>query len=336
MVDRTAERLDRILYTLPLAIRNGGATLDELADALGCSPADILADLEEVTARAYYHAAGAADQLQILVDGNRVQVFAGREFVQPVRLTPREAMALDLGLRTLAAEAADGDRDRILALATRLEADLATEPDSPATDRPAVAERATATIEGTGVRHAERVELDIGEDGFRGAIAQAVIDRLRCRIVYLRPGDDSPATRDVAPYLLVHAAGTWYVLGHDGDRDDIRVFRMDRIMNVDVTNIAFVVPAGFDARAFLGDAGVYRPSLADIDVRVQYLPRVARWITERMPVVAQPDGSVIVRHRVGDPGWIVRHVLRYGADARVLGPTSIRDRVARSALRLTA
>lgn len=36
------------------------------------------------------------------------------------------------------------------------------------------------------------------------------------------------------------------------------------------------------------------------------------------------DGSAVVRHRVADPGWIVRHVLQYAGDAVVEEPEEAR------------
>jgi predicted DNA-binding transcriptional regulator YafY len=145
-----------------------------------------------------------------------------------------------------------------------------------------------------------------------------------------------PATRDVAPYLLVYASGSWYVLGHDADRDAVRTFRMDRMLHVDVTLTPFDVPVDFDATTFITGRGVYRSTEGEVEVSVRYSPKVARWIKERMPVELQADGSVIARHLVGDPTWIVRHVLQYGADACLIDTPELRERDALAAQRLSA
>jgi predicted DNA-binding transcriptional regulator YafY len=69
----------------------------------------------------------------------------------------------------------------------------------------------------------------------------------------------------------------------------------------------------------------------DMEVRVRYSPRVARWISERTATYADDDGSITVRHRVADPRWIVRHVLQYGGDAVVEAPEVAREWVATAA-----
>jgi predicted DNA-binding transcriptional regulator YafY len=74
----------------------------------------------------------------------------------------------------------------------------------------------------------------------------------------------------------------------------------------------------------------------DVEVIVRYSPRIARWVIEQAPDAAllQDDGSVLVRHRVADPRWLVRHVLQYAGDAVIDGPQSARAGVVEAARRL--
>ena len=69
-------------------------------------------------------------------------------------------------------------------------------------------------------------------------------------------------------------------------------------------------------------------------MEIRYLPRVATWIREQWRGESDPDGSYRVRHRVGNPDWVVRHVLQYGADAEVIGPPEMRRVVADAAKRM--
>jgi predicted DNA-binding transcriptional regulator YafY len=59
-------------------------------------------------------------------------------------------------------------------------------------------------------------------------------------------------------------------------------------------------------------------------------------VRERTGAEPEPDGSVTVCHAVADPHWFIRHVLRYGADAVVLRPPELRERVARAAERIAS
>ena len=74
MVDgTTAEaRFQRLLHVLPAASRKEGAALPDLAAALGTSEKRILDDIEQVTARAYYHSGGWPDDVQIMIEPEKM------------------------------------------------------------------------------------------------------------------------------------------------------------------------------------------------------------------------------------------------------------------------
>ena len=92
-------RLERLLHILPAASREEGATLAELAASLGTTERRIQQDLEQVTSRAYYHPGGWPDDVSILLEADRVRVFHAAGFERPARLTERETLCLALALR---------------------------------------------------------------------------------------------------------------------------------------------------------------------------------------------------------------------------------------------
>lgn len=352
----TAEaQLERILYILPAAAREGGADIDELARALGVEAAVVLRDLEEATARTFHHPGGATETFSIYVEGRRVRVHTPTEFRRPVRLSPREMLAVGLGLRTLAAEADEGERARLLELASRLEAEL-TAPaltlrsivseeavrhpmvrdDAPSLDAGVIPIRRRRERVPDEVEYDEdaRFMLGFDDDGFRGVVADAIELGRVCSLWYLKPGEMTPSRRVVAPWRLIYAEGMWYVAAHDMERDGLRFFRMDRILDASLEDEAVPdPPAGLDAMLARG-----APFIAseDVEVGVRYSPRIARWIMERTECEAEADGSVIVRHRVADPRWLVRHVLQYAGDAVVEAPAAARTWVADAAARMAA
>jgi predicted DNA-binding transcriptional regulator YafY len=342
------ERLERILYILPAAARQGGATLAELARALETDVATIIADIEHVTAREYYHPGGTVDQLRLVLTGQRVEVHAAAEFRRPVRLNPREALALTLGLRVLAAEAEAARYARIVALAERLETELVVPPLPVADMRPPQtwpgarfaqpADDEAPPVEPSldyDADEAAEVYLDLGADDARGVLADAIETQRRCTIHYLKPGDVAPTERRIEPYTLVYFE-YWFVIARDSARNALRVFRLDRVLHVHIEDDDFEAPADFDPAAFFAD-GV-GPFLAEHDaqVTVRYSPNIARWIAERTARAPERDGSIVVQHRVADPRWIVRHVLQYAGDAVIEDDREYRRLVRESAARLAS
>ncbi|MDT8437230.1 MAG: WYL domain-containing protein, partial [Gemmatimonadota bacterium] len=302
------DRLERILLLLPLASRPGGIALAEAAEALGTDIDAVRRDLTAVAERAFYHPAGSSDGIQIYIEGDRVRVWSGGAFERPPRLTPREALALALGLRVLAAGRETEDRARLARLAARLEAGLASgeAPESP--ERFALSGAADATPQ------------------IRAVLEEAAARRRRCRIRYLRPVDADLMDRDVDPFALVLGSGSWYVIGHCALRDAIRVFRLDRILDASLTDRGFEVPADFDPGDWVEDGHVFRSDV-DAPAVVRYSPRVAPWVRERGPYEELEDGRVAVSYPAADPAWIVRHVLLYAGEAEAVAPPAVRRAV---------
>lgn len=302
-----ANQLARLLHLVPLAARPGGATYDELTEALDVPRDDLVHDLETLTAREFYHPAGTGDEIQVGLEGERVRVWSSGPLQRPVRLDLREAAALHLGLRILADERG--------------------EPELPATYRDLVRRIAWSIPDDPAAAIAP---ADAGSrDAIRGAVIDAARRHRRVELSYLKPHDHEPEPRRLDPYVVAHAEGRVYAIGHDPDAAGIRVFRVDRILEARLLDDTFTEPDDFDPSDYIGGGRVYRAD-DPMAVTVRYSHRVARWVTERGEGAIQDDGSVTITHAVADPGWIVRHVLHYGPDAEILEPREARGWVLRA------
>lgn len=336
------ETLRRLLHVLPAAARQGGVRLSNVAEELGVAPERVLRDIEEVTARAFYHRSGQADRLQIALERDRVSVWTAGEFRRPVKLSPREALALHLALRAAGAGPSAGDADprgpgqeprgdarepgedapRMggrpagRALARRLERELAVAPVEEADDIALEAEAAD--------RRSRRILSVL----FRAARRERL-----CRIRYLSSGARSPSDRTLAPYSMIHSRGRWYALSREEASGEMRLFRADRVLDAELLEGAFEVPERFDPREHVTGAFPYDEAEGAVEATVRYSWRIAPWIREKWDVreVEGEGGAVEVTHSVSDPSWLVRHVLQYGPDAEVRDPPSLRRRVAEAA-----
>jgi len=296
-----AARLERLLCVLPAAGRKEGASLTDLAEALGTTPARILEDLAEVTARGDYHPGGWTDDVQIFIESDRVQVFKPLGMERPVQLAPLETLCLALGLRGITATSQMEDAEGRAALLGQTE-------------------------DGSGEFAAVDLESDEGE--VRQEVLAAARDRRTCAILYAKPGAEDAEARVIHPYSLVYADGAWYAVGYCAVRDAIRVFRTDRVLSACRTEHTFEIPEDFDTDQYVDGGRVYHGA-HDGRVRVRYSPRIARWVRERAhfegwTLDEEPDGSVTMELAVADPHWVVSHTLQYGAEAEVLEPGEYR------------
>jgi proteasome accessory factor C len=153
-------------------------------------------------------------------------------------------------------------------------------------------------------------------------------------IRYLSASRNEVDERRVRPLGLVWARGSWFIVAWCERNDGIRVFRFDRVQAVKREESKFTPPSEFSLESVLRDGKVLTGQ-ETVQMRVRYSANIARWISERENVVEEADGSVVMDVPVLSEAWAVRRVLRYGPDAVVEAPESIRE-LMRERLRLLA
>ena len=132
----------------------------------------------------------------------------------------------------------------------------------------------------------------------------------------------------VLPYEVVRRASSpdEALLAFCESTNQVRSFRLDRVLGVVELDDAYEIPATFSVDEHLHDRKVLRVGQLP-RMRVRYSPRVARWIAEREGVEVEADGSLTLDHPLADVQWGVRHVLQYGPDAEVLEPPEVREEI---------
>jgi len=201
-----------------------------------------------------------------------------------------------------------------------------------------------ATVQPSAERIAARFHLDPagwfrGEDALSSLqpVARAVCSGHWLTLRYRTAGEAEPHPRKLGPLGLVLKAGVWYLVAESGKA--IRTYRVANIHDVEVTDEPFERPEGFDlpahwektARAY--EAGVYREQ-ADIRLSpkgLSLLELLGPYVTEAAERTAtQPDGQGWVRCTVPieSLGFGIRELMRLGDEVEVIGPNSLRERMA--------
>ena len=166
-----------------------------------------------------------------------------------------------------------------------------------------------------------------GEPAFEACLA-AVTAKRALRFTY-RASGRQPEQRDVRPWGVVWWHGRWYLVGHDVARDDVRVFRLSRIVDEPVAYGdagAVVAPPDVDLSALVERMAAEEPrSTARVRVRAG-----AGWALRREATATEPgDGWDVLTVGYSDPERFADRVTGYGADAVVLSPDEAREAVVR-------
>ncbi|MCL4301781.1 MAG: YafY family transcriptional regulator [Anaerolineae bacterium] len=154
---------------------------------------------------------------------------------------------------------------------------------------------------------------------------QAVHGRRRVRMIYRGRNQPEAAPRDVDPYVLVHGWGRQYCLGYCHLRQDIRSFRVDRILDLELLEQAFEIPPEFDLRAYVEREPYFQRRVV---VRLSFAPEAAlqaldnqsQWET----MEEQSNGSIVVTFEIPELEAAAGIVLTYGYLAEVVEPEELR------------
>jgi predicted DNA-binding transcriptional regulator YafY len=129
--------------------------------------------------------------------------------------------------------------------------------------------------------------------------------------------------RTVDPLGLVLKGGAWYLIARRSA--GMRVYRVSRVAAVRQLGEEFERPPGFELTTFWDEwSRAFEQSRGRVDVRLRVSEEVRRFL----PGEPRTDDDGSVRVSFQDLGDAYREVLRFGADAEVLEPAELRERVA--------
>ena len=148
----------------------------------------------------------------------------------------------------------------------------------------------------------------------------------RCTVLHYRDRNGKVTERIVHPLGLVAKAGIWYLVAANGP--EMRVFRADRVLGLDVTAETFERPAGFDLDAFWRTwSAAYESSLPGVPVDLRVAPGAdkdvtAYWEAER--IARGKRGWTTYRMLFPSLEVAAAHVVMWGKRVEAVAPPELR------------
>jgi len=294
--------VQRILALVPWLVAHPGASKDEIAERFGVDAEQLEEDLALVLmiGTPPY---SPGDYLDVIDDGDTVTIRLAEHFRRPLRLNPAEGLALFAAGKALLAVPGSDQAGPLATALSKLEKAL---------DLP-------------------ELVVEVGEPPYLGAIRDAAAHHERIEVEYWSAGRDELTRRRIDPTVVFFALGAWYVSAYCHRAEGERMFRVDRVRDLEAVGEHFV-PS--DEGAIAGE--VYNPAPDDPQVTLRLKPP-AQWVAEQYPtrsVTERADGSLDVVLTVSEPVWLDRLLLRLGPDVKVLKPPEQRHTAAEAARRV--
>jgi predicted DNA-binding transcriptional regulator YafY len=169
-------------------------------------------------------------------------------------------------------------------------------------------------------------------------LQKASVEGHSMEINYFSATRNAESKRRVDPYHLHYHQGAWYLIAYCHSRDDIRIFALDRIRDLTVTDCRFERPANFNPDDYLGDSwGIERGEMFQLEL--VFDSHQARWIRERQWHAGQilkelPDGRLYFSAPAEGVEEIKQWILGFGSHVEVIGPGWLREEIVREVGRM--
>jgi predicted DNA-binding transcriptional regulator YafY len=146
-----------------------------------------------------------------------------------------------------------------------------------------------------------------------------------------RPAAGEPGRRSLEPYGLLQRRGHWYVVGRDLDRDDIRSFKVSRIVStVELRDGSFEPPQDVDVASQLQSEAWEIGSEPPDTAVVRFASDMRWWAQQNMSHLDLTDaegGAIDIELPVANDDALLSWVIGFGDQVEIMSPERLRTRL---------
>ena len=176
--------------------------------------------------------------------------------------------------------------------------------------------------------HLERIRPK-GTDNLYGLI-HAIKNKLQIKFKYEKYWEDTITNRLVEPYCLKEFKNRWYLIAKDSNGKYPKTFALDRMTDLEITNIRFSVPASFDMNElFRYCYGIITPTdQQPEEVVLSFDPDQGKYIKslplhETQEILVDTEDELRTKLKVYITHDFIMELLSYSNNVKVLQPKSL-------------
>ncbi|HEY0947673.1 MAG TPA: WYL domain-containing protein, partial [Opitutaceae bacterium] len=178
------------------------------------------------------------------------------------------------------------------------------------------------------------------DPGVFEVVSRGVARRVMVTLDYHKPNERAARRRSVQLWHITHRGHMWYVVGFDPAISGRRTFALTRIKNPILTRRKFDVPEDFSPEKHFANAFSVLCGEGDFRVVIRFCGASAARVQECEWHASErwrqlEGGEVELELRLAALEEIERWVLSWGAEAEVIEPKALRDRIAATVAALT-
>lgn len=171
-------------------------------------------------------------------------------------------------------------------------------------------------------------------------LTQAIDRQRTVQVRYFSASRGRMTRREIDPYRLWYASGGLYLIGYCHLRKEPRLFAVERIRSVTLTDHPYQMPLGFDLEAFVQDSLTVMRG-PRIEVELVFDKATAAWAKDRIWHPSQKftplsKGRLRMELQVADTRELIGWILSFGSGVRVIRPDQLKAAVLAEAKKILA
>jgi len=174
------------------------------------------------------------------------------------------------------------------------------------------------------------------------SVMEAMTEGHLIRISYQKYTSAKSDVYTLKPYAVKEFAKRWYIVGYCLEREAVRVYGLDRVIDLEILEESFEMEKGFDVdELFATSFGIYLPEEAAKTITFRTSATEAKYLRD-LPIhssqeeISSDGDSVVFSIFVCPNRNLIMEFCKYGDRLEVLSPESIRNEVATQLTRAAA
>lgn len=166
------------------------------------------------------------------------------------------------------------------------------------------------------------------------SIMEAMTEGCELKIEYQKYTSSRADSYTLRPYAVKEFARRWYIVAYCIEREALRVYGLDRILSMKMTDKKFEMQKNFDVDSlFATSFGIYLPEGPGTTITFRTSPTEAKFLRD-LPIhssqkeISSDEGSVTFSLFVCPNKNLIMEFCKYGSRIEILSPESVRNDVA--------
>ena len=134
-------------------------------------------------------------------------------------------------------------------------------------------------------------------------------------------------------YKVICQKGNWYVLGLSHNKNEVRIYALSRMQNVNLIEETFEIPQDFDLNNYVDlSFGIWNNKEEPVEYELLFDSEINTYVLERewhtnQTVEQNADGSVLLKFKSNQKQQVLSWVLSFGKAVKVLNPPELIEKV---------